>query len=135
MTRNSIDPLASKPKRTIKPTAKIASILEEEEESSGPEDPNLQKSVHRSDNRSRDDYKGNSKKDNNSSSDDEGKSGEEEEEEEVLPVVVPQKRKNASQRTNKSIFIFYSRKCFSYQKLLQIRSLETMIPVTMRMKK
>jgi hypothetical protein len=46
MTKNSTESLVSKPKRTIKPTAKIASIIEEEEEeSSGPEEPQVRYNI------------------------------------------------------------------------------------------
>lgn len=142
MTKNSTESLVSKPKRTIKPTAKIAPVLEEEEESSGPEDPrvrsNLQKNVDWSDNDGDgpgDDYEGNSGGDNNGDDEESSEGGADEDEEEEV-VVVPQKRKKASQRTNKSIlYMLYTEMSLaSYQHLLQIKSLETTMPVMAMMK-
>ena len=113
MTKNSTESLIPKPKRTIKPTAKIVSMIEEEEEeSSGPEDPqvhsNLPNRIDMSDN------DGDGDDDDGDINDDEEESGEggteEDENEEVLPVVVPQKRKKVAlaRRTNKSILICYT---------------------------
>jgi hypothetical protein len=102
MTKNSANSLISKPKRTIKPTAKIAPVQEEEEESSGPDQVDS--------NGDGDDYDSerDSGGDNNDGEDSSEGGADEDEEEEIpnLPVMIPQKRKKASQKTNKSIPLY-----------------------------
>ena len=86
MTKNSTESLIPKPKRTIKPTAKIVSMIKEkEEESSGPEDPrvhsNLPKRIDMSDNDGDgDDNNGNSGGDINDDEEDSGEGGTDEDE-------------------------------------------------------